>query len=195
MPSRRFPLLQKGKLRPIDDLSESYICEYTGEEYSPWAADSDVTQPYTTEQVVAAALHRGHTRIPGANDGLNMDGLSESESDTPLSECARTEMDEDECDEGYPMNMEYAEGVPMEGTKPAPHITLEVPYSSRAEELLQQWRSFSVCPPPGIVHVFTAGACEPGPNGLVATVGGLCTIGRRAPGTLGTSGAGCRMLW
>ena len=124
----------------VEDEGEPDIQdEYTGEEYSPWAADSDVTQPYTTEQVEAAALQRGHTRIPGANDGLNMDGLSASESDTPLSECARTEMDEDECHEGCPMNMEYAEGVPMEGTKPAPHITLEVPYSSRAEELLQQW--------------------------------------------------------
>ena len=34
-------------------------------------------------------------------------------------------------------------------------------------------RSFTVCPPPGITLVFTDGACKQGPDGLVATVGGV----------------------
>ena len=34
-------------------------------------------------------------------------------------------------------------------------------------------RSFTVCPPPGVTLVFTDGACEQGPDGLVASVGGV----------------------
>ena len=72
MPSRRFPLLQKGKLRPIDDLSESYINASYGvsERLTLHTLDEVI---WCAMAVTRAVCHSGHVDFPLA-DGTRLQG-------------------------------------------------------------------------------------------------------------------------
>ena len=125
-------------MNAVGDDEPDMEIDYTSDEHSPWAAASDDTQVYTTEQIVEAVKNRDNSKIQ-LEDEVGLDIQDSVGSATPLSEYARTEIDADEFDDGSQMGVEPAGRIPVEGLEPAPHITLEVPYSSQAGDLLQQW--------------------------------------------------------
>ena len=110
----------------------------TEEEYSPLADYSEAAQKEQTgQQMETGALLQGES-TDKVEDAVVIDDSNTSGSASPHSEYALTEIDMEEFDEGCRVVAEPDEHKPGDGLV-APHITLEVQYSSQATELLEQW--------------------------------------------------------
>ena len=109
------------------------------EEYSPMTACSEVAQQNQTEQLLeVGALLQGES-IDKVEDAVVIDDSNTYGSASPHAEYAITEIDMEEFDEGCRVVAVPDERQSEHGLVAAPHITLEVPYSSPAAELLEQW--------------------------------------------------------